>query len=178
MLAVYHRLPRASARRALRYLLASMLASPVAIAAVAIHQCDLDGRTSYQDSPCAAEATTIRVIPILKPTLETIPAEPAAALAPPSSSSPPTRPALSPKPGRQPASVTSIEPKLRIERVEQTQFNRDQRTVEVRKASAECQGILDQIAAQKELMRSLRAELRALARNKVGELSRDLQSRC
>ena len=175
MLAVYHGLPRASARRALRWLLAGMLASPVANAAIAIYQCDLNGRTSYQDIPCDAEATTIRVMPILKPTEESVAAAGAAL---PDGSSPPTLPSPTPKSGSQSASATSIEPKPRIERVEQTQFNRDKRTVEVRRASAECQGILEQIAAQKELMRSLRAESRSQARSKVGELSRDLRSRC
>ena len=80
------------------------------------------------------------------------------------------KPALEAKP--------AFEAKPRIERVEPTQFNRDKRTAEVRKASPECQGLLGQIAAQKEMLYSLRAETRTQARSKVDALTRELRAQC
>ena len=186
-LALYWALPRAGGQRALRWLLAGLLVSPVANAVPAIFQCELDGRTSYQDTPCELEAMTIRVMPILKPPPESIPVVPAVVATPPVSAVTPVagQPAAAPPAEAEPASVrrgadapTLPEAKPRIERIEQTQFNRDKRSAEVRKASAECQGILDQIAAQKGLLHSLRAESRTQARSKVDALARDLRARC
>ena len=88
VLALYGALPRPAGQRALRWLVAGLLASPVANAAPAIYHCELDGRVSYQDTPCEIDATTLRVMPILKPPPE-VPLEPAAVAAPPPGVVPP-----------------------------------------------------------------------------------------
>lgn len=195
--------PRTSGRRALRWLLAGLAVSPVVNALPAIYQCELNGRVTYQGTPCEIDAITIRVMPILTPPPEVnrpaafpqvepavvavpVPAAAGKMLETAESKAPvaargggaPPAPLASERKAALDAPRPSVYPKTRIERVEQTPANRDKRAAEVRTASAECQGILGQLATQKEMLHSLRAETRTQAKAKVAELARDLQQRC